>query len=66
MIYSKIVGGKGVGWGGGVGGLQWGLTAPPLPTKPPSAKFASQGNAHVRTDAQIQFLYYPLYTVIGY
>ena len=25
-----------------------------------AAKFASQSDAHVRTDAQIKFLYYPL------
>ena len=26
----------------------------------PAAKLASQGHAHVSTDAQIKFLYYPL------
>ena len=31
------------------------------PLSPPAAKFASQGDAHLRTDAQINFLYYPLY-----
>ena len=36
-----------------------GLTAP-LPPNPPAAMFASQGDAHVRIDAQIKFLYYPL------
>ena len=33
---------------------------PSPPKKTPAAKFASQGDAHVRTDAQIKFLYYPL------
>ena len=33
---------------------------PPSPANPSAANFASQGNAHVRTDAQIKFLYYPL------
>ena len=49
MIYSKI--------------RREGLAAPiPLPqTKPPAAKFASQSDAHVKTDAEIKFLYYPLY-----
>ena len=28
------------------------------PPNPPAAKFASQGGAQVRTDAQIKFLYY--------
>ena len=31
---------------------------PPHPKKKLAAKFASQGDAHVRTDAQIKFLYY--------
>ena len=39
------------------GGLQQGLLAPQTP---PAAKSASQGDAHVRSDAQIKFLYYPL------
>ena len=30
-----------------------------LPPNPPATKFASQSDAHVRTDAQIKFLYYP-------
>ena len=49
MIYSKI--------------RREGLAAPiPLPqTKPPAAKFASQSDPHVKTDAEIKFLYYPLY-----
>ena len=49
-----------------MGGGGWGLTAgavrapsPPTPP-PPAAKFVSQGDAHVKTDAQIKFLYYPL------
>ena len=28
---------------------------------PSAGKFASQGDVHVRTDAQIKFLYYPLH-----
>ena len=46
----------------GDGDLQQGLSVPlhPQPTPPPAAKFASQGDAHVKTDAQIKFLYYPL------
>ena len=50
VVYSKI--------GGGGGDLQQGLTAPP--SNPPAAKFASQGEAHKRNDAQIKFLYCPL------
>ena len=62
MIYSKIEGG--IGCEGRVD-LQQGLRAPPHPPlsslkKNPAAKFTSQGHAHVRTDAQIKFLYYPL------
>ena len=36
----------------------------PLPSnpKPPSAKFTSQSDAHMRTNAKIKFLYYPLMT----
>ena len=30
-----------------------------LPPNPPATKFASQSDVHVRTDAQIKFLYYP-------
>ena len=39
-----------------------GLTAPlpPSPENPSAAKFASQGDVHVRTTAQIKFLYYPV------
>ena len=44
---------------GGEGRLQRGLTAPP--PNPPAAKFASQGDAPVRTDTQIKLLYYPLF-----
>ena len=50
-------------------GIQWGLTvpSPPPPDLPTTATFASlfasQGDAFVRTDAQIKFLYYPL--IIG-
>ena len=40
-------------------GLQRGLTAP-HPKKLPAAKLSSKGDAHVRTDTQIKFLYYPL------
>ena len=47
VIYSKIGGGD----------LQRGLSAP-SPPKHPIAKFWC--GAHVRTDAQIKFLYYPL------
>ena len=55
MIYSKIRGEE--------------LTAPipPSPSpqrKPPAAKVASQTDAHVKTDAEIKFLYYPLYIYI--
>ena len=45
----------------GDGDLQQGLSVPLHPQPPPpAAKFASQGDAHVKTDAQIKFLYYPL------
>ena len=55
MIYSKI----------GVGGAYNGVLQCPHPThsppkKSPAVTFASQGDAHMRTDAQIKFLYYPL------
>ena len=51
-IYSKI--------GGSGGDLQRGLTASaPLKPPPQGAKFTSQVDACVRTDAQIKFLYYP-------
>ena len=46
-------------WGGGrltVGAYR----APP---NPPTAKFATQDDAHVRAGAQIKFLYYPLRTL---
>ena len=32
---------------------------PPPPPNSLAAKFTSQGDAHMRTDAQIKFLYYP-------
>ena len=32
---------------------------PPFPN-PPATNFASQGDTHMRNDAQIKFLYYPL------
>ena len=35
-------------------------SAPLLKKKQTAVTFASQGDAHVRTDAQIKFLYYPL------
>ena len=35
----------------------WDCKCPP---PSPTAKFASQGDAHMRTDPQIKFLYYPL------
>ena len=39
-----------------------GLTGPPppSPTNSSAAKFASQGDVHVKTDTQIKFLYYPM------
>ena len=40
------------------GGLQ--RPTPPSPANPSAAKFTSQGDGHVRTDAQIKFLHYPL------
>ena len=44
----------------------WGAYSAALPPalNPPAAKLASQGDAQVRTDAQIKFLYYPLATPI--
>ena len=51
MIYSKI------GRVSCCGGLQC-----PLLPNPTAAKFTSQGHVHVRTDLQINFLYYPLNT----
>ena len=35
-------------------------SAPLPPPNSPAAKIASQVHAHVRNDAQIKFLYYPL------
>ena len=48
-----------------IGGLTVGTyspppTAPPQPPPPLAAKFALQGDAHVRTDTQIKFLYHTL------
>ena len=54
-MHSKI-GGK--GGREGKGGLQH--PPPHCPPNLPAAKFTSQGDAHVRTNAQIKFLYYPL------
>ena len=46
-----------------MGGGELKATAPPPPlSNPPAAKFASQRDAHMRTDGQIKFLYYPLLT----
>ena len=42
----------------GVGRLTVGSYSTPL-LNPPAAKFASQGDVHVRIDAKIKFLYYP-------
>ena len=36
----------------------------PKNPNPPAAIFASKGDAHVRNDAQIKFLHYPLYRYI--
>ena len=48
---------------GKIGGLTVGTYNPP-PTAPPppplAAKFALQGDAHVRRDTQIKFLYHTL------
>ena len=44
-------------------------STPPLPHPPPpnlpAAKFASQGDAHMRTITQIKFLYYPLTAAVA-
>ena len=40
--------------------MRVGAYSAPLPNLP-AAKFASQCDVHMRTDAQIKFLYYPLY-----
>ena len=45
-VYSKIGGGS--------------LQPPSPPQNPPAAKLASQGDAYVRNNSQIKFLYYPL------
>ena len=58
MIYSKIGEGRGGrGWVVVMGLQQPALSTPP---PPPTAEFTSQGDSHMRTDAQIKFLYYPL------
>ena len=58
VTYSKIVGdGEG-------GGLQQGLTVTTL-LNPPTAKFTSQGDGHVRTNTQINFLYYALLVMVS-
>ena len=49
-IYYKIV----------IYGKIRGAYSAPFPPNPSAANFASQGNVHMRTDAQIKFLYYPL------
>ena len=54
-MHSKIGGGGGWGEGGNER-----LQHPHCPPNLPAAKFTSQGDAHVRTNAQIKFLYYPL------
>ena len=46
-----------------VGGCLQGTPPPPSHPNSPAAKFASQGEAHMRTDTQIKFIYYPLFSV---
>ena len=47
-------------WGQGWGGWR-GLTAGSYnPPNPLAAKVVSEGDAYMRTDAKIKFLYYPL------
>ena len=36
------------------------MSPPPPAPNPPAVKFTSQSDAHMRTDAQIKFLCYPL------
>ena len=43
--------------GGGGRGLQWGFTAPP--SNPPAVKFASLGDAYVRTNAKLNSCIFP-------
>ena len=51
----------------GVGWVGEGTAPPPPSLKNTSApKFASQGDVHVTTDAQIKFLYYPVCVNILY
>ena len=40
--------------------VQHNQSPPTPPPEPPRVFFTSQGDAHVRTDAQIIFLYYPI------
>ena len=42
------------------GAYSGGLQCPPFPQKTQAAKFTLQRDAHMRTNAQIKFLYYPL------
>ena len=63
-MYCKIVLEDG---GPTVGGGSYSPPAPPPPPPPPhppppppATKFASQGDAHMRTNTQIKFWYYPL------
>ena len=42
------------------GKIRGAYNAPPSPANPAAAKFASQGDVHVKTDTQIKFLHYPL------
>ena len=51
MVCSKIE--------GLTAGSYFPLQTPP-PPPPPAAKFASQGDAPLRTDTQIKFQYFPL------
>ena len=43
------------------GGRAYSVSPLPPPSNSPAAKFASQGDAHVRTDAQIKFLYVAIF-----
>ena len=47
--------------GGGGGGAG---PPPPPPQEIPAVNFTSQGDAHVRNDAQIKLLHYTLYAYI--
>ena len=50
-LTAGAVRGAGGGGGGGWGRTAGGVSAPSPPPPPPAAKFASQGDAHVKTDA---------------